>query len=104
MDADERAIFEYLKTWGSDFVGAREVCRRAGNKRKFHEDPEWAKPLLNNMEERGILESNAQGKYRIKPSSEEEEGHHPASPEGAKTVDENGVATNLSSDEHYDQL
>ena len=43
MDSDEREIFHYLKTWGKDFVGAKEVSRRAGSKKRFYENPDWAK-------------------------------------------------------------
>ena len=71
MDADEREIFHFLKTWGSEFVGAKEICRRAGGKKKFYENPDWAKPLLMRMEERGIFESDSMGRYRIKPVGRE---------------------------------
>ena len=56
MDADERDIFQFLKTRGTDFVGAMEIARRAGNKKRFYEDPDWAKVVLMRMGERGILE------------------------------------------------
>ncbi len=67
MDADERAIYEYLKTWGKEFVGAREICRRAVGKRRYHEEPEWAIPRLVMMTERGILERDPTGRFRVKP-------------------------------------
>ena len=46
MDADERDIFQFLKTWGGKFVGATEIARRAGNKTRFYKEPDWAKPAL----------------------------------------------------------
>src|ERR1035437_7121138 len=66
MDSDEREIFDCLKTWGADFVNAKEVCRRAGGKRRYAEDNDWAKPILQRMKERNILEGEALGRYRIK--------------------------------------
>jgi hypothetical protein len=109
MDADERAIFDYLKTWGADFVGAKEISRRAGNKRRGQEDPEWARQILLRMTERGILECDSQGKYRIKPLPKKGKSHRWVSPDIAKLLNEKGVAveggaTDLESDDHYEQL
>lgn len=61
MDTDERDIFQFLKTWGTEFTNAKEVARRAGNKKRFYEDPDWARPILLRMAERGILEGDVQG-------------------------------------------
>ena len=44
MDSEEREIFDFLKTWGSDFVSYKEIARRAGGKKKYYENPDWAKP------------------------------------------------------------
>lgn len=108
MDSDERAIFDFLKTWGTTFVGVREICRRAGNKKRFHEDAGWAKTILFRMAERGILESDAQGKYRIKPLPKPSHGHRWVSPEISKILNENGVAVegaaDMGTDDHYEQL
>ena len=108
MDADERAIFDYLKTWGENYVGAREICRRAANKKRAHEDVDWAKPILVRMTDRGILQSDAQGKYRIKPLPAKKHSHRWVSPELSKILNENGVAIEggrtLGPDEHYEQL
>lgn len=67
MDAEEREIYFYLKAWKHVFVSAREICRRAGGKHRFRQDPDWAKPALARMVERGILETDAAGHYRIRP-------------------------------------
>ena len=67
MSSDEREIFNYLQTWGGEFINAKEVSRRAGTKKRFHEDPDWAKPLMMGMVERGILESDLHGRFRLKP-------------------------------------
>jgi hypothetical protein len=109
MDADEREIFYFLKTWGEEFVGGKEIARRAGGKRKFHQNPDWAKPLLMRMTERGILESDVGGRYRIKPVREKNKSKRWVSPEIAKILEENGVqpegrAAEPATDEYYEQL
>ena len=90
MDSDEREIIHYLQTWGNVYVSAKEICRRAGTKRRYHEDPDWAKPVLQRLVERKLLESDALGRYRIKP--EPRKGHHgsPGAPEGENSL-QNGV-------------
>jgi hypothetical protein len=108
MDADERAIFDYLKTWGDTYVGPREISRRAANKKRSHEDADWARQVLIRMAERGILESDSQGKYRIKPLPKKGKDHRWVSPDIEKLLNEKGVAVegsgDLGTDEHYDQL
>lgn len=75
MDADERDICIYLKSWSKQFVGMREISRRAGGKRRFRNDPEWAVPVVNRLVERSILESDSGGHYRIKSPAAKKE--HP---------------------------
>jgi hypothetical protein len=108
MDSDEREIFDFLKSWGSDFISPREICRRAGGKRRYHENPEWAKPVLLRMTERGILESNTTGQYRIKPVSKKDKAKRWVSPDIAQILKESGVeiegAGDIPPDEYYDKL
>ena len=109
MDTEERDIFQFLKTWGADFTSAREIARRAASKKKFYDDPEWAKPILMRMEERGILESDIQGRYRIKPLPKKREKKWVA-PDIAKILKESGVEVeagsegSIADDEYYEQL
>ena len=86
MDSEEREIFYFLKTWGEEFVSAKEVARRASGKQKFHKNPEWAKPLLMRMQERGVLESDTQGRYRIKPLAQKNKKIRWVSPDIAKIL------------------
>ncbi|MEI8289629.1 MAG: hypothetical protein WCH99_09150 [Verrucomicrobiota bacterium] len=94
MDADERDIFNYLKTWGKEYVGTAEICRRAGTKKHFHEDPEWAIPILITMKERGLLERDAMGRYRVKPARKKK---------GDQQVESNN-SSDIAPDEYYEQL
>ena len=111
MDADEREIYQFLKSRGLEFVHTREICRRAAGKHRFNEDPEWAKPVLVRMADRGILETNATGHYRLKPIPKKNQGKRWVSPDIAKILKESGVEvegaseeTATGDDEYYDKL
>ena len=108
MDGDEREIFYFLKDRGDEFVNAREIARRAGGKKKYYEDPEWAKPILIRMTERAILEGNALGCYRVKPVAKKGKNKRWVSPDIAKILQESGVevegASDLGPDDYYEQL
>jgi hypothetical protein len=67
MDSDEREIYYFLKPYRHEFLSAREICRRASGKRRYRQDESWALPPLMRMVERGILETDPSGAYRIKP-------------------------------------
>jgi hypothetical protein len=90
MDADEREVYYYLKSWGREFVSVREICRRAGGKRCFRESPDWAKPVLARMIERGIAESDMAGHYRLKPPPSVVKRRRWVSPQVAKILQQSG--------------
>jgi len=108
MDGDEREIYQFLKTWGAEFVGVMEISRRATTKSRFYDDPDWAKPILMRMGERGILESDSQGRYRIKPVSRKDKNKRWVAPDIAKILAESGVevadSNDIAPDEYYEQL
>ena len=108
MDGDEREIFYFLKSRGEDYVNAVEIARRAGGKKKFHDDPDWAKPILVRMTERGVLQADALGRYRVKPVARKGKDKRWVSPDIAKILQESGVevegANELGSDDYYEQL
>jgi hypothetical protein len=110
MDVDEREIYLFLKTYGADYVALREICRRAGGRKRYHEDHEWARPILQRMVERAILETNSEGQYRVKPVPKRKKGNRWMSPDIAKILQESGVEVegtgdaDLGSDEYYEQL
>jgi hypothetical protein len=93
MDSDERDIFNFLQTWGSEYVGVKEICRRAGTKKRFHEDADWARPVLQKMLENGILERDEAGRYRVKPKDRKHRGGRWVSPDIANILKENGLET-----------
>lgn len=108
MDADEQDIFNYLKDRGEMYVNGKEISRRAAGRKRFADDPEWAKGVLTRMLERGILESNQSGHFRIKPISRKDKRNRWVSPEIAKILSENGVGLDKTetagTDEYYDSL
>jgi hypothetical protein len=116
MDFNERDIYEYLKTWGKEFVGAREICRRAGTKQRYIDDSDWALPYLGLMVERGILERDPAGRYRVKHKKEKKRDERWIAPQIAeilkqsedelkkKGVDIGSADEQIASDEDYDQL
>ncbi len=110
MDTEERDIFKFLKTWGTNFTSVKEVARRAASKKRFYDDPDWAKPILMRMEERDILESDIQGRYRIKPVAKNKVGKQWVAPDIAQILKENGVAVegngdgDIADDDYYEQL
>ena len=112
MDADEREIYYYLKSWKHEYISAREISRRAGGKRRFREEAEWAKPVLTRMVERGILETDPAGYYRIKPPVEKKGASLKrwVSPEITRILQQSGkdfgtiVLTEQELDDYYDKL
>jgi len=67
MDADEREIFHYLRKDREVFVSASAISRHAGGRHRFRREADWAKAALSRMAERGIVEADATGAYRLKP-------------------------------------
>jgi hypothetical protein len=66
LNADGRAIVEYLKAWSGTFISGREIARRAGGKRRYAEDRFWAVPVLAKLVEEGILEEDESGHFRLR--------------------------------------
>jgi hypothetical protein len=66
MDADEKEICNYLKAYAGQFVSGREIARRAAGKWRFRDDPNWATPVLLQLVEKGVLESDASGYFQLR--------------------------------------
>jgi hypothetical protein len=65
MDADERQIFLFLKSFRDQFVSGREIARRASGKRRFSEEPQWAVPVLTRMLDRKAIETDNHDHFRL---------------------------------------
>ncbi len=75
---DELNVLNLLKCYPDQFLSGKEVCRRAGGKRRFQQDPVWALPLLSNLVARKVVESDHQGHFRLAPVGEEKKSHDAA--------------------------
>ena len=111
MTGDEREIYIYLKAFRKEFLSAREICRRAGGKRRFQQDEDWAKPVLNRMVDRGILETDSAGHFRIMPyEADAMKKKKWVSPEIQRILRQSGkdfsqvVISEEEMDEYYDSL
>ncbi len=91
MDADEREILDYLKSYRGQFVSGREIARRAGGKWRFRENPNWSVPILRRLVERGLAETDSCGHYRaILQEKKKKEKKKWLSPEIRKLLEESG--------------
>lgn len=106
MTWEEREIVNFLKGSPKVFYTAREIARRAAGKRVFAETPHWARPFLPKLVERGLLETDATGHFRIKGEDKkiDAKGRKWVSPAIARLLkkgktDFSGVATLEISDE-----
>jgi hypothetical protein len=71
MGTDESQILAFLKTVKEVFVSATEIARRADNRQRYDTDRWWAKPVLKHLEGDGLVESNADGDYRLKQQGQQ---------------------------------
>ncbi len=66
MDADERDICLYLKGFPGQFVSFKDISRRAGGKRRYRQEPEWATTVLARLVDKHVIESDSTGHYKLK--------------------------------------
>ncbi len=90
MDADEQEICLYLKGFPGQFIGLTEITRRAGGKSRYREDENWAVPVLNRLVERGFVESDSTGHYRLKAKARDKEKTKWVSPQIRKILEKSG--------------
>ena len=65
MNADEKAILDYLKGWPHSYVSGKEIARKVGGKARFEDDRGWAVPILAQMIRMGLIETDSCGGFRI---------------------------------------
>ena len=91
MDADEKEIADFLKSYPGQYVSAKEICKRAGGKWRFREDEKWALPVLQRMVEQKLLEADTTGHFRLAPDSKKKDQKKWwASPHMKKILEESG--------------
>jgi hypothetical protein len=64
-EQDGQLVLDYLRAYPDRFVSPIEVCRKAGGRHRFFEEPRWAVPVLIQLRDRGLVEMNEAGYYRI---------------------------------------
>ena len=91
MNSEEKQIIDFLKPCPGVFFSVREIGKKAGTRRQFNDNPEWARPHLKFLAAKGHLESNPLGQFCFIPSEEKKKkiykvGDHlkPISAEEAK--------------------
>jgi hypothetical protein len=110
MNALEREIYYYLKSRRRQFITVREISRRTGGRRRFRAFPDWAMQVLSGMADRGIVERDAEGCYRLKPiPPKATAGKRWVSPAMAEILKQSGKAfdnliTADEEDQYYENL
>src|SRR5262245_51230659 len=104
MDADEREICIYLKSWTGVFVSAREIARRAGGRRRFRDDPNWALPVLARLVEKGVIEDDAGGHFRLIPREKADKEKKWVSPQIKKILEQSGKTFDVGDIEDNDEF
>lgn len=106
LSSDELEILEYLKSWNGKYVNMVEICRCAGGRRRFKDEPNWARPLMGRLVDAKMVEVNERGHYRIvdeADTTEDEVAEEPvatAKPMTAMIVgDDYFPASNVSAEE-----
>jgi hypothetical protein len=90
MDADERDVCLYLKGFPGQFMSYKDISRRAGGKRRYRQEPEWATPVLAKLVEKAIIESDATGHYRLKTRAQDSKANRWVSPQIRSILEKSG--------------
>lgn len=76
MNADEKAIIDYLKGWPHSFVSGKEIARKVGGRGRYEDDRNWAVPILAQMVRLGMIEKDAYGGFRLLQEEKKKKRHH----------------------------
>ena len=71
MTSEETEICTLLKRFPNQFVAVSDISKSVGPRRNFHQDRNWALPILRRMELDGWLEANSVGEFRLKHQADE---------------------------------
>src|ERR1051325_1065162 len=65
MTSAESEIYHYLKSHPERFTPVQQICRHAAGRKRYRREPEWAVPVLAQMQEQGIVESEDGAAFRL---------------------------------------
>ncbi len=66
MTADEMTIVAFIRGSPESFYARREIARRAVKRQVYEENPHWVDAPLAGLVDRGVIEKNDSGQYRLK--------------------------------------
>ena len=105
MDADERDICIYLKSLVGQFISGREIARRAGGKRRYQNEPDWAVPVLSRLVEKGLVEDDMNGHFKLNKKEKKPEGPKKfVSPQIRKMLEASGKQFDLGTVEEEEEF
>jgi hypothetical protein len=104
MNADERAITDYLKGWPNAFVSGREIARKVGGKKRYEEDHGWAISALTHLVMLGLVEGDHYGYFRLKADKKKRRPQTHISPQMLKILEKSGKTfEGIAIDEDVDE-
>jgi len=101
MTQDEQEICNYLKSMPGQFVSAREIARRAGGKSRHRANPHWAAPIIAQLLERKVIETDMAHNYRLVVKQDKKRKHW-ISPQMKKILESDGNFTHIIEDDDED--
>ena len=66
MTHEEMEIMNFLRSAPDEFVGRREIARKAVKRIIFEENPHWADAPLASLTDQGLVEQDESGHYKVK--------------------------------------
>ena len=87
---DERDICEYLGRYPGLFISLAEISRRAGGRRYSAKDRDWIVGVLTTLVDRGVVEVNNDGRYRLKPVDRKKDRQRWVSPQMQQILEKSG--------------
>jgi hypothetical protein len=105
MNADEKAIIDYLKGWPNSWVSGREIARKVGGRSRYAEDRNWAIPILSQMVYMKLIEADSFGGFRLIQEEKKKKRHDQPhiSPQVLKILKSSGKSFDGITLEHDDE-
>ena len=70
MTHEELAIMSFLGVNPECYAARREIARKAVKRAVFEENPHWADAPLTSLVDRGLVEQDESGHYRVRRNEE----------------------------------
>lgn len=73
LGADANGILQYLSNFPTQFISVMEIARRAEGRNRFKEESRWANAAISQLLELSLIETDGNGRYRIKSKRKSKE-------------------------------